>query len=280
MAQPTLALREASIATQATAAPKQRMDIQGLRAIAVIAVIADHLFDYPTGGFVGVDIFFVISGFLITGLLLREHHRNGRIDFGGFYRRRVRRIIPVAVFVLAVTVGATYLTFSAARAGGVLADSLWSLGFATNWHFAIIGTDYWQSDGLVSPLQHFWSLAVEEQFYIVWPWLIILALTSRKRVLRGSRGLYVVMGLAAAVSFLYALWQTAEQPTWAYFSTFSRAWELAAGALIAVASPLLSKIRPWVAATIAWAGLGLILVSIFVVQPDSGFPAPGASLQL
>lgn len=127
-------------------------------------------------------------------------------------------------------------------------------------------------------MQHFWSLAVEEQFYIAWPWLIILALGWQTKVHRGARELYLVLGLAVIISFVYALWQTSGQPTWAYFSTFSRAWELGVGALIAVSAPLFSKIRPFVGGAMAWTGLGLIVVSIFIVGPDSAFPAPGAAL--
>lgn len=123
MAQSTLATGRTESSPQASLERTQRRDIQGLRAIAVTAVIADHLLGYPTGGFVGVDIFFVISGFLITGLLLKEHRRQGFIDFGSFYRRRVRRIIPVALFALAVTVASTFIIFNAARAEGVLVDS-------------------------------------------------------------------------------------------------------------------------------------------------------------
>jgi peptidoglycan/LPS O-acetylase OafA/YrhL len=131
-----------------------RPDIQGLRALAVLAVVADHVLGRPSGGYAGVDVFFVVSGFLITGLLLREHRRSGRVSVADFYRRRARRVLPVAVLVLAVTVLSTYLLFNPARGRTVAVDALWSLVFAANWHFAVIGTDYWQLDA-TSPVQHF-----------------------------------------------------------------------------------------------------------------------------
>lgn len=130
-----------------------RPDIQGLRALAVLAVIADHTFAYPHGGFVGVDVFFVISGFLITGLLLREYEKNGRISFADFYRRRARRILPLAVLVLVATVAASWAVFNSGRALKVTEDAVWSLLFGTNWHLALIGTDYMQAGSAVSPLQ-------------------------------------------------------------------------------------------------------------------------------
>ena len=122
-----------------------RGDIEGLRAVAVLLVIADHLFGWPHGGFIGVDVFFVISGFLITGLLLREHQSTGRISFPDFYRRRIRRILPASVLVLVVTTVVANVVFFANRARETVDDALWALLFAGNWRFAIDGTDYQQA---------------------------------------------------------------------------------------------------------------------------------------
>jgi peptidoglycan/LPS O-acetylase OafA/YrhL len=215
-----------------------RKDIQGLRALAVGVVVLDHMIKWPTGGYVGVDVFFVISGFLITGLLLREHARSGTISFVDFYRRRLRRITPVAVLVLAVTVLTIFLIYGVGRTKTVLEEAVYSLLFAANWHFAVIGTDYMQANGPVSPLQHYWSLAVEEQFYIVWPVviLIVLGVSARRFRLSGMRALRVlrlVLVILTAGSFVYACWQSRAEPTWAYFSTLSRGWELGVGALVA-----------------------------------------------
>ncbi|MGO4234694.1 acyltransferase family protein [Pseudarthrobacter sp. YAF2] len=267
-------------------APKKRSfraDIQGLRAVAVLAVISDHFFSWPSGGFVGVDIFFVISGFLITGLLLKEHARKGRISFPDFYRRRVRRIMPLAVLVLLVTVGAAWMLLNAGRAHVISDDALWAALFSANWHFALMGTDYMNAGAAVSPLQHFWSLAVEEQFYVLWPWLIVLVLgvwASRASwtEIRARRVLGLVMAGIVLASFGWALWETSSSPTVAYFSTFSRAWELGLGALIAIAAGVLSKLPAWSRPVLAYVGLLGIGVSLFAITPESAFPGPWAFL--
>jgi peptidoglycan/LPS O-acetylase OafA/YrhL len=275
MVQSTLGIQRA-----VAAAPKtKRLDIQGLRAVAVLAVIVNHIFGFPGGGFVGVDVFFVISGFVITSLLLREHDRYGRIDFVKFYKRRVRRIMPASALTLAVTVVAAYLIYLPTRAMSTLTDGIWALLFAGNWRFATNGTDYWAQDTPVSPLQHYWSLGVEEQFYFVWPAVIAAVLVVAG--LKGGAG-RLSLGLALTVlsgaSFAWALHETATNPTWAYFSTFSRAWELGIGALLAIGAGTFSRIPGWARPIMAWAGLAGIAASFFLVSKESLFPAPWASL--
>ncbi|WP_081866431.1 acyltransferase family protein [Blastococcus sp. URHD0036] len=259
-----------------------RGDIEGLRALAVLLVIADHLFGWPSGGFIGVDVFFVISGFLITGLLLREHERTGRISFADFYRRRVRRILPASLLVLAVTAVASSTLYFAGRVQEILGDVGWALGFSANWRFAVLGTDYLHAEGPTSPVQHYWSLAVEEQFYVVWPLVLVLLLWSGRR--RGwsagtrTRAVGAVLVAITAGSFGYALWDTAENPSWAYFSTATRAWELGVGALVAVAAGRLRGLSVRMRTAVALLGLAAVLVSPFVVSEESGFPAPWAAL--
>lgn len=270
---------------RATHTPRKtshRPDIQGLRAVAVLAVLLDHLFGWPHGGFVGVDIFFVISGFLITGLLLREHERTGTISFRSFYERRIKRILPASVLVLFVTSVAACLLFPVTRALGTLGDALWSLVFMGNWRFAVSGTDYFQQGTLPSPLQHYWSLGVEEQFYLAWPWLMLAVLAIVARARRAGSGprvpLAVTVLVLLAASFAWALVETAGNPTVAYFSTFSRAWELGLGALLAIAIPLLERIPEPLRPPMAWAGLLGMVASILWVAPDQGgFPAPVAA---
>ena len=258
--------------------PVFRPDVQGLRAVAVLAVIADHLFHWPTGGFVGVDIFFVISGYLITGLLLREHARTGTISFRSFYVRRIKRIVPASVLVLGVTVGASHWLLSASRARDTAVDAVWSFFFAGNWRFAVKGTDYFQQGQPLSPVQHFWSLAVEEQFYLVWPWLMLALLSIGARHLlwnqrQRATALGTVIGVITVVSFAWAVHQSTSAPTVAYFSTFTRAWELGIGALLAVAGSALTIGRTAVRAVLGWAGLVGILVSVFLVPRASVAPA-------
>lgn len=259
-----------------------RPDVQGLRMIAVVAVISDHLFHWPAGGFVGVDIFFVISGFLITSLLLREHEKTGTISFWGFYRRRIKRIIPAAMIVIVATIIAAWLLFSTARFGQTFWDGVWATVFMANWHFAIVGTDYFSADAAVSPLQHYWSLSVEEQFYFVWPWLMLLIFSIvaiSKGTVRHARGIVLaVISVTTVASFIWAMWETATLPTVAYFSTFSRAWELGIGALLAVIAPVFTALPQWARPIAAWLGMAGIAISLFTVTADSGFPAPWATL--
>lgn len=267
-----------------TAQKKQhlRSDIQGLRAFAVIVVILDHLLHWPSGGFVGVDIFFVITGFVITESLLREYERTGSIYFSGFYKRRVKRILPASTIVLVVTIAASFLAFNQSRFVSVTWDAFWALLFSGNWHFASAGTDYFQSGGPVSPLQHYWSLAVEEQFYFVWPWIMLLIFTLMAR--RSSTGTGPRIAIGAAISalctasFLWAVYETTASPTVAYFSTLSRAWELGVGALLGVIAPVLVRVPAALRPVLAWVGVAGMLASLFVVNASSQFPAPGATL--
>ncbi len=258
-----------------------RRDIQGLRALAVGGVIADHLLHWPDGGFVGVDVFFVISGFLITGLLMREFERRGSISFTHFYMRRIKRILPAALFVLLVTTALSYALVGAGRFASIVKDAAWSALFSGNWRFAATGVDYFEQSRPTSPVQHYWSLAVEEQFYVVWPWLMLgLLLLGVRTRWWGAGHARRVAGVAivvlSAVSLAWALVQTQTNPTYAYFSTLTRVWELGAGAAVALAArPLGRRLgrAPLVRQSLAWGGLGGIAVA-YVVVPDSNFPAP------
>jgi peptidoglycan/LPS O-acetylase OafA/YrhL len=268
----------------APAATRFRPDIEGLRALAVVLVVLNHLTGFPAGGFIGVDVFFVISGFLITGLLLAETERHGRLSVRGFYLRRARRILPAALTVLAACVLTAHLIFRGARVAQTDSDTLWSLGFAANIHFAELGTDYFQADRAPSLVQHFWSLAVEEQFYLVWPLVIILVMSviGRRATRRWSRPLLLTVILAGcAASFAFSLIQTHDQANVAYFSSPGRAWELGVGAVIALAArrghagpDRLGRARGpiWLLA------VAVIVVSALVVPDRPGFPAPWAAL--
>ena len=143
--------------------------------MAVLLVVLDHARIGPFhGGFVGVDVFFVISGFLITGLLVNEAQRTHRISLLGFYARRAKRIIPAATVVLVATAVASYFLLNGVNAVQLLKDTVWATFFAANFKFAKDETDYWAQDAATSPIQHYWSLAVEEQFYLVWPLVVLL----------------------------------------------------------------------------------------------------------
>ncbi|GAA2966131.1 hypothetical protein GCM10010459_23210 [Microbacterium schleiferi] len=198
-----------------------RRDIQGLRALAVLAVLGAHAVGWPAGGFVGVDIFFVISGFLITGMLLSEIRRYGSVSVGGFYARRARRILPAALVTLGAVVGAAFALFNTVRADQTLWDAISAALFVSNWRFAAQGTDYFHAADAVSPLQNFWSLSVEEQFYLAWPGLLVILVLLVPVAARRGAAARVVVGIAAgaivAASFAWALTQTEARPTLAYF---------------------------------------------------------------
>ncbi len=263
--------------------PSYRADIQGLRAVAVLAVIAEHLAGWPKGSFVGVDVFFVISGYLITGILVREFESRESISFSGFYARRIKRILPAGLFVIGVTLCATRVLAGIDRYHFAAKDAIAAVLFAGNWRFAHTGVNYFNQALPPSPLQHYWSLSVEEQFYFVWPWLMLglLALGLRLRFWRREHARLVAgvaIAVIAAVSLWWAFVQTSANPTVAYFSTFDRAWELGLGALVAIAAPRLARVDARVRLVIATAGLAGVLVSLFVVPQSPGFPAPWALL--
>ena len=222
-----------------------RPDVEGLRAIAVLVVVAEHLVGWPAGGFVGVDVFFVVSGFVITAVLLAELDATGSVSLTAFYARRARRVLPAAGLVVGVVVVAAWVLWLAPRAWATVLDAVAAALFVENWHLVALGTDYLAADGAVSPLQHFWSLAVEEQFYLVWP-LLVIAVGLAVRVLRrpgAARALLaVVFSGVLLVSAGWSAWRTEVAPSAAYFDSVGRAWELAAGGLAALAVPVAGRV--------------------------------------
>ena len=257
----------------------QRGDIQGLRALAVGLVIGDHVFGAPTGGFLGVDIFFVVSGFLITSMLLDASLAQGRVDFVAFYRRRIRRLVPMATLVLLTTVVGTLLVLGDARGADVALDAVFAFGFVANWRFASTSDGYFADLAPTSPLQHYWSLSVEEQFYLVWP-VLIAAILLATRARRGRRHSRRVAGVAVAgiglASFAYSFVHSSADPQLAYFSTLDRAWELAAGAALAAAATSLHKLNTHVRGALFVAGLLVIGWGVWVIDQEARFPTPWA----
>ena len=251
-----------------------RRDIQGLRAVAVGLVVLDHAgVALVGGGFIGVDVFFVVSGFLITSLLLREAERTGRIDVPAFYARRARRILPAATVVLVATVVAATVLVPLTRALRVAGDAAWSAVFLGNVHLARQGSDYFSAHTAPSPLQHFWSLGVEEQFYVVWPVLVagVVALAAGRLRLRRA-GLTAALLTIGAASFAWSLRLLDDVPATAYFSAPARAWELAVGALLAVLAHRAPRLPHALRATLAGAGLTAIGGSAVLLGPETPFP--------
>lgn len=256
---------------------KFRPDIQGLRAIAVLLVVLYHA-NVPgiTGGYVGVDVFFVISGFLITGGLLRQLDATGRISFRKFYAGRFQRLAVPAAVVVVVTLIGIRIWDSLFQVRSVTTDALYAAFYAINYRFASQGVNYQQASGPESPLQHYWSLAVEEQFYLVWPLLLMAcAWVFRKRY----RTAVVVVITALSVASLWAaLSLTVTNQPMAYFSLHTRAWELGVGGLLAAGAAYLAKMPPRFAQVLSWAGVAGILVGGFLYTDDTVFPGTAALL--
>lgn len=243
-----------------------RTDIQALRAVAVLAVVLNHLWPGRlTGGYVGVDVFFVISGFLISSHLDREITATGRVRLGRFYARRIRRLLPAALLVLGVSLVAAYLVLPYPRWAATAAESFASALYWENWLLAAKSVDYSAANAAASLVQHYWSLSVEEQFYLCWPLLLVLLFKIRRR--RAQVVGIAVIGLA---SLAFSVYYTQVQPTQAYFVTPVRVWEFALGALVALTGVGLSK--RWAGAASA-AGAAMIIGS--AVWFDHGTPFPG-----
>ena len=236
-----------------------RPDIQAVRALAVLLVVLYHA-DIPGvhGGFLGVDVFFVVSGFVITNVLLRERASKGTTSIPGFYARRIRRILPAATVVLIVTVFATYHWLSYITGGINADDAKYVAAFVGNFHFATVGTQYFTANQPPSTLQQYWSLAVEEQFYLVWPVLFLL-LTRPWKVLSPVTRLLSTLALVIGISLAWCIIETHQNEVWAFFSPLTRAWELALGALLAVVGPHLRGRAPRLGLVFAFAGLIAIL---------------------
>ena len=240
--------------------------------MAVLLVVFYHAgVPEVTGGFVGVDVFFVISGFVITGLLLRERRASGRTSILDFYARRVRRILPAATLVIVVTVAASYVALGFVSGNLVADDGRWAAVFLSNFHFEAVGTNYFTAKLPPSPLQNFWSLSVEEQFYVVYPTLFLVMARLKGRLSHQAK-MVIVLVVVIVASYWLSIVQTAAQPTSAYFSPFTRAWELALGALVAVGTPWLRRMPASIAAALTWSGLAAIVVSAFTFTAQTSYP--------
>ena len=263
-------------ARRASPAHHFRPDVEGLRAIAIVAVVAYHVgIPYVSGGFVGVDVFFVISGFLITGLLVKEATLTGHIDLPRFWARRARRLLPAATLVLAITALVSWWVIPRLDHANVGWDVVTSAVYVSNVRFAAQATDYLASDAAPSPVLHFWSLGVEEQFYVVWPLLLLGLLLASKRI--GRVGISRTnMGIALSVlgvsSFIFSLWLTTKVEPWAFFSMPTRGWEFALGGLLAVAAPVLATSSTRWKIPLGWAGAVVLVASIFLINADMPYP--------
>lgn len=243
------------------------LEIQGLRALAATLVLVFHA-KFVSGGFIGVDIFYVISGFLITGLLLKELKLNGRISLKAFYLRRSKRLLPASFLVLFVTAIFAWLVLPPISRGSIGRDMIATTLYISNYLFAWWQNDYQNLNATPSPFIHYWSLAVEEQFYIFWP-LFIIALAKLKNARKSLIGFSVV----TVITFVLGVWLTIVAPIWAFYSLPSRAWELSIGALIALLPTLRRQNR-----SLATLGALTLLVSAFWFNERTAFPGAYALL--
>ncbi len=234
--------------------------IDGIRALAVLAVLFYHAdFDWAGGGFLGVDVFFVLSGFLITGILLGEWRRTGTIGLLGFYRRRARRLLP-ALFLLLLVVVAFVAIVIPGELARLRGDVLAALTYVTNWFLIVNQQSYFQALGRPSLLQHLWSLAIEEQYYLVWP----LALLVLARLTSGRTALLfgvVVAGAVASTAWMWILYQPFEDPSRVYYGTDTRAASLLIGSALAIAWPAITR-RATGRPTERWIVDGLALITV------------------
>jgi len=255
-----------------------RADIEGLRGLATVLVLIYHAgVPLSGGGYVGLDVFFVISGFLITGLLLKEFDGTGRIALGRFYLRRIRRLLPSVVAVLAAIVVMGWILMTPLARDRLAGDVLAANFYYSNWRFAGQEGDYLTRGLDASPVQHFWSLSVEEQFYAVWPLVVLAAGWWAVRRAAGPRaGIAVVVLLAGVILFGHSVERTAVEAGPAYFSTFARGWEFAVGAAVALIPAGRLRLTPRVASLVVWAGLATLAWCTVTYDVDTAFPGPAA----
>lgn len=291
------------------AAAAKRLDLQGLRGVAVLLVALNHAnVPFLRGGYDGVDVFFVLSGYFITGILLREGFGRegsglGGISIRGFYARRARRILPAACLTLLVTSIAVYVVYDLMRddylqTKVVLDDALAASLFFANWHFVSSATNYFAqaTTTLPSPFQHFWSLSVEEQFYVVWPSLMAGTFffcrrrarrnaatvesheDAARRRRRATRILALLIVLGCSVSLFWSIHDTAANPQEAYFSSLTRVWELGCGAGIALLAARTHALPKLPRTLFTWVGITAIAVASVFYSSSTSFPGYAALL--
>jgi peptidoglycan/LPS O-acetylase OafA/YrhL len=267
--------------------PGFRWDIEGMRAVAILAVVLYHAhIGLFRGGFTGVDDFYVISGFLITGVLWRELEGRRRISLRSFYSRRIRRLLPMSFVVLVATAVASASLLPPLEAHAALKDGASAALYVSNYRFAALQTNYLTAGAPPSPFQQYWSLSLEEQFYLIWPAVLVGASLVWQRAPRRtggcrppSRGAAAgALGIIGAASFLLGVWLTNVSQPWAFFSLPTRAWELAVGGLVAFAAPALGRMTQRASAVLGWLGLAAVVGSALVLSGSVPYPGLAALL--
>ncbi|EOX3278246.1 acyltransferase family protein [Escherichia coli] len=249
---------------------KYRSDIDGLRAIAVISVLIYHAFPSTlTGGFVGVDIFFVISGYLISGLIIKQIN-NGSFSFSDFYARRIKRIFPALVVMLLATAVAGYFIMMPGDFA-VLGQHIVASSLSFQNLLLLSESGYFDSSSELKPLLHIWSLGVEEQFYLIWPIALIA-------IYRFSKKPYVWIALVTAVSFVACAFETKTNPSWAFYAPWFRLWELSIGALVYTLSSKIKHIEGGRSDVLSVIAVFILAYAIFNFHSDANFPGVKAAI--
>jgi peptidoglycan/LPS O-acetylase OafA/YrhL len=224
------------------------------------------------GGFIGVDVFFVLSGYLITGLLVHEVEGAGRLDFWRFYARRARRLLPAAALVVLTTLVASALIFSPLELAAIARSARATSAYLSNVYFMLGATDYFSAGNDTNPLLHTWSLAVEEQFYLVWPFLVWLGIHRAR-----SRARFVALAVGVSlISFAGCVWLTGVRQPWAFFASPARAWEFGAGAIASMLPAGILRQRRWFALLLGGVGLLAVCASAWLITGDTAFPGLAA----
>ncbi|GAB3602012.1 acyltransferase family protein [Microbacterium aureliae] len=254
--------------------------VQGLRAIAVLFVVLYHFWPgrFP-GGYVGVDVFFVISGFLITAHLVRELTATGSVRLGQFWARRARRLLPASLLVLlfcAIVAGSPYLMPLSALPNE-LREILAATFYVENWYLAFTSADYLNHGGDPTTVQHYWSLSLEEQFYVLWPLIMLLAawIGVKRFAATRRRSVLVALGIVTAASFVFCVAFTITDPAPAYFVTFTRMWQFGVGAFVALI-PVLQVRNRLLSFALGWGGILTLLVVLFRFDGQTPFPGYAA----
>ncbi|MEI8287382.1 MAG: acyltransferase family protein [Actinomycetes bacterium] len=246
--------------------------IQALRALAALLVVLFHAKLSP-GGFIGVDIFYVISGYLITGLVIKEINLKGSFNYRAFYLRRAKRLLPASLSVLALTAIAAWLVLPPTVRGALGKDVLAASLYVSNYLFAWWQNDYQNLNATPSPVIHYWSLAVEEQFYIFWPILVFTLWRIGRR-----RSVAIGIAITTILSFVFSLFLTVVNPIWAFYSLPTRAWELGIGALLLFIPESFNLKRARVKTLSVWLGLFALTISVFAFSERTAFPGYNALL--
>lgn len=260
-----------------------RADIEGLRAVAVLLVMLSHAgVPFLRGGFVGVDVFFVISGFLITGRIRDEIRATGKFSLRRFYAARIERLLPAATLTLYAVLAMTLLFLPRIRWRDTVYDLAASAAYFVNWRFADRATDYFGSDDAPSAVLHYWSLSVEEQYYLIWPLLLLaLILVARARRWSAKRlwwRMLIVLGAITFASLIWSIVYTVRSPAAAYFVTTTRLWELGIGSALAIAVMRLKPPHEILRHIMIWGGLAAIVVAALLFDGSTGFPGYAALL--